>query len=232
MAKSSKGSSFERETCRLLSRWFTRGERDDIFWRTAGSGARATCRMKSGLMTADSAGDICAMHEIGKPLTRVCLFELKKGYSSPKSARKISLLAFLDNLPKERNPLLLEWADKIEKESKAHNRRFWFIIFKRDRKQAVICMNKETFDKINRRNPEKYMWPPFGPVTDLYVSDRIFRLMLFDDFLRWCRPETIQRRIRRRGKPISQERWEQEIFRWKEPNNKTKPKKRKLRRRK
>lgn len=43
-----KGSVFEREICKALGRWWTDGERDDIFWRTAGSGARATCRLERG----------------------------------------------------------------------------------------------------------------------------------------------------------------------------------------
>jgi len=42
-----KGSSFEREICTILSKWWTNNERDDVFWRTAGSGARATTRSKN-----------------------------------------------------------------------------------------------------------------------------------------------------------------------------------------
>jgi len=39
-----KGGEFERDISRFLSRWWTYGERDDVFWRTSASGARATTR--------------------------------------------------------------------------------------------------------------------------------------------------------------------------------------------
>jgi hypothetical protein len=68
--KSKKGSAFERSTLKELSTWFSKGERDDIFWRTAGSGARATTRAKTGKMTADSAGDITAIHSSGKAIDK------------------------------------------------------------------------------------------------------------------------------------------------------------------
>lgn len=206
MAKSKKGSKFERDMCKRLSLWFSHNERDDIFWRTAGSGARATVRMKQGLMTADSAGDISAIHPSGKKLTRMCIFELKRGYSAKNRSRGISILTIVDKLLKEKDPILVEWYKKLGKELKQHDRKFGFIIFQRDRKNPCITFHSSTFNYLKKRNKKKYYWPPFGPTARVMLWDMDILVMKLDDFLEWCEPETITRKIKRRqkGKPYEQ----------------------------
>lgn len=202
-----KGGAFERKVVKALSLWYTRGERDDIFWRTAGSGARATTRAKKGRSTANSAGDIGVLDAIGEPLIKVSAWELKKGYSSKSPAKRASLMSFLDNLPTEKEPLILRWARKVKDECKTHNRKFWFIVFQRDRKQSVICMDCSTFKYLNNRNPKKYIFPPFGAFCDMWINGCKLRFMLFSDFLNWCDPQTITRRIRRRGVKLTHDEW-------------------------
>lgn len=137
-----KGSDFERFIAKDLSLWWTDGERDDIFWRTSGSGARATTRRKCGLKTADSYGDICTIDPIGKPLTDLILFELKKGYS-----QEIQILSFLD-LPEKRGaiklkkPVLLRWWEKAEEERNFAGREYSIIIFRRDDKNIMVMCNE------------------------------------------------------------------------------------------
>lgn len=75
-----KGQDFERLVCTMLSEWWTDGRRDDVFWRTSGSGARATTRSKAGKSTHASYGDILAVDPIGAPLLKVFTIECKKGY--------------------------------------------------------------------------------------------------------------------------------------------------------
>jgi hypothetical protein len=72
-----KGSSFEREVCRDLSLWVSRQRSDDLFWRSAMSGGRATVRLKKGKKTAHQAGDICAVHPDGNILTDMFFIECK-----------------------------------------------------------------------------------------------------------------------------------------------------------
>ncbi len=72
-----KGSKFERDISKQISSWFTKGERDDLLWRTAGSGARQTTRQKKGLQTEGHAGDIASTSAESKILTDVFCFELK-----------------------------------------------------------------------------------------------------------------------------------------------------------
>jgi len=77
-----KGGDYEREVCKQFSLWWSDGKRDDIFWRTAGSGGRATIRAKSKIATANSSGDMCYLDDIGKPFIDYFLPEIKRGYTS------------------------------------------------------------------------------------------------------------------------------------------------------
>jgi hypothetical protein len=72
-----KGGQFERSMCTLYGLWWTEGSRDDIFWRTSGSGARATTRGRSGKKTADQTGDMTYIDPVGKPLIDAFCFEFK-----------------------------------------------------------------------------------------------------------------------------------------------------------
>ena len=101
-----KGSQFERDICRELSIWWTQGERDDIFWRTSGSGARATTRAKKGDATANSAGDIGYLDEIGKPFLDYFMVELKRGYTNTKKFSKKKVIEYIKkNYPNPLNPV-------------------------------------------------------------------------------------------------------------------------------
>jgi len=77
-----KGGNYERQVCKELSLWWTNGERDDIFWRTAGSGGRSTARRKKKKSTANAAGDIRYDDALGKPFIDYFLCEIKRGYTS------------------------------------------------------------------------------------------------------------------------------------------------------
>lgn len=71
-----KGSAFEREICVKLSTWVSNGARNDLFWRTAMSGGRATVFKKKGMLLRQS-GDITAVSLEGHELTDTYFFELK-----------------------------------------------------------------------------------------------------------------------------------------------------------
>ena len=77
-----KGSNFENEMLKTFGLWWTNGERDDVFCRTAGSGAKATCRQKKGQSTHNSCGDLGYLDEIGKPLIDWAVIEFKRGYTA------------------------------------------------------------------------------------------------------------------------------------------------------
>lgn len=71
-----KGSSFERKICKALSRWVSAGRHEDLFWRTAMSGGRATVARKRGGNVRQS-GDICAVERAGHPFTNQWYIECK-----------------------------------------------------------------------------------------------------------------------------------------------------------
>ena len=138
MAKGSpKGSSFEREMCKLLSLWWTNDERDDVFWRTAGSGARAKTRSKTARDTFGQHGDVQATDPIGQPLIDACTIELKRGYNS------LSLQDLID-LP---NPAKIikghSMSGFIRQASGDHcnsGSLFWLLIVKRDRREVLAIL--------------------------------------------------------------------------------------------
>jgi len=73
----SKGSSYERFVCKLLSLWVTNGARTDVFWRSALSGGRATVSNRRGKINVRQAGDITAVAPEGHALTEVYYLECK-----------------------------------------------------------------------------------------------------------------------------------------------------------
>ena len=72
-----KGSEFERQVCKTLSLWISDGERDDIFWRSAMSGGRATLAIKKGSISTAHAGDITPTHSLGFEFLEQFMVECK-----------------------------------------------------------------------------------------------------------------------------------------------------------
>lgn len=72
-----KGSAFERKVCKALSLWVSHGEHEDLFWRSAMSGGRATVAKKRGAKLSRHAGDISATSEAGHKLTDTYFIECK-----------------------------------------------------------------------------------------------------------------------------------------------------------
>lgn len=135
MSKSSKGASFERETCRALSTWFSSGVSDDWFWRSAGSGGMATTRAKKGKATYGQNGDIQATHPEGAPLTRLFSIELKRGYSKVDHFGDI-----FDKPDKLVAGKFEEFIDQAIRSHKNEGTRWWMLIQRRDRRDALVFL--------------------------------------------------------------------------------------------
>jgi hypothetical protein len=73
----SKGAGFEREICKRLSLWVSRGTKQDVFWRSAMSGGRSTVARKKGTVLNRQAGDITATAPEGHQLTGTFFIECK-----------------------------------------------------------------------------------------------------------------------------------------------------------
>lgn len=76
-----KGGEFERLICKRLSLWISEGKRDDLLWRSAMSGGRATVMKKKGKQVETQQGDISAIHPDGHKLTDRFIIECKNLHS-------------------------------------------------------------------------------------------------------------------------------------------------------
>jgi hypothetical protein len=118
VSSSQKGFGFERKLAVIFGKWWTAGERDDVFWRTDGSGSRATSRARRGKRTRFQYGDMTFTDPIGQPLIEAFSFEFKnyKTYDllsalSPTDPNKSWLVfwaeAGIDAKLSEREPILI-----------------------------------------------------------------------------------------------------------------------------
>lgn len=125
-----KGGQFERDFCTDLSKWWTHGVRDDIFWRTAGSGGRATVRGKRGRSTFGQHGDILFTDPSGASLLDLITFELKRGYNKDSP---IDLCDRLDVTSGQKNQTQWEeWLEQAERSHLAAGSYSWMIVQRRD----------------------------------------------------------------------------------------------------
>lgn len=156
MAKGAKGGNFERTISEKLSIWFTDGESSVAFWRTAGSGGRATSRRKGKKETnLEDFGDIKADAPIGKPLIDFFSIELKTGYAK-KTKSKAKKYGGKE-VTKVVNWDLLDYLDSTQKQTQfaafweqaqldaTNSNREPLLIFRRNNKQPCIAMYTDIF---------------------------------------------------------------------------------------
>lgn len=134
---SNKGSQFERDICKRLSLWWSSGNafaspRDDLFWRTAMSGGRATVRGRQGRETHGQYGDISATHPQGEELLKLVTIELKRGYSKD---------TFLDIIEKDnKGSVWWHFLKQARRGSQQAGTPFWWLIVKRDYCEPMLYM--------------------------------------------------------------------------------------------
>lgn len=182
---SSKGSSFERDICKQLSRWWTEEARDDVFWRTAGSGGRATNRAKTGQQTAGAYGDISFTDPIGADLLKICCFELKRGYG------QWCVLDLIDRKPdaKPCTPVLF-WRQAVKSAADA-NVRHPIVIFRRDQKQTAVMVGGDFMLAIF-----PYVGAYKGRKLLFEIDQTAVFILPFDEFLDYCRPDAVSQMVR------------------------------------
>lgn len=117
--------------------WWSGGEADDWFWRTAGSGGRATNRAKQGKGTANSAGDIGAEHPEAQKLLAISTIELKRGYSNT------DIQELLDH--KGKSPFR-EFIAQAERSAHIANTPYWWLVVQRDRRHPLLLTNANHYD--------------------------------------------------------------------------------------
>jgi hypothetical protein len=142
VANPTKGQDYEREICVELSEWWTYGRRSDIFWRTGGSGARATVRAKSHKKTANQDGDITFTDPLGLPFIKTLTIEVKRGYST-KTA--------YDCFDRTDTSAIRLWEEFFAQAQRSHENAGslgWAIISRRDRREGIIFISAGVFRRI------------------------------------------------------------------------------------
>ena len=128
MNSKQKGASYEREVCVLLSKWLTDGKREDIFWRSAMSGGRATVAAKSGKQLSNQVGDITCIDPAGAKFIQAFAVECKH-YAN---------LEF-HGLLTGKGKLLGFW-EVIKKEAKNHTK-FPILFARQNRLPPMVCFD-------------------------------------------------------------------------------------------
>lgn len=125
----SKGASFEREVCVSLSRWISRDVQDDVFWRSAMSGGRATvAHKKSKKLLSSQVGDISCVHPNGASFISAFAVECKF-YASLN----------YEGLLTGKGKILQFWTE-IKSQAKTH-KKLPFMVARQNRMQAVVCLS-------------------------------------------------------------------------------------------
>lgn len=181
-----KGQNFERELCNKLSLWWTGGNSDDVFWRTAGSGARATVRGKVGKRTRGHSGDICSTDDCGKPLTDLVTIEIKRGYS------KHTIADVLDKPLHAAEQKFEEWIKQARRSSEIAGTPFWMIIQKRDMRQALVFFHPGLYNTLKVEINE-----PLLPLFRLRSEEYAIFGTTLKAFLDWVDPRDIKSVSRR-----------------------------------
>lgn len=183
-----KGSAFERKMCKELSLWWTHGKRADIFWRSAGSGSRATHRGKRGLATANSYGDISATDMDGLPLLDLAVISLKNGYA------KCHLSAMLDKPNKKIVFELEKWLKEVKVCWRSAGSYAWMIIHRRTARATVVYMPWQLFNQLQKAVGTL----PLAPHVEAMDKNlRGFVVMRLETFLKAITPEVVKRIIKR-----------------------------------
>jgi hypothetical protein len=177
---SRKGSAFERSICKLLSEWWTNGKEDDIFWRTHGSGARATTRHKKGQSLKSQVGDIAAVDKRGRRFCQCFTVSIKRGYKG------VTIQDLIDVLDHGKEPMLLGWIKECYEQTLQADSIGWLLIVKRNQRKALVF-----FPDVIRWGLEKYkknqfefLWPR-AEIRTFFKKKTIssFHVLTLDQFL-------------------------------------------------
>ena len=150
-----KGGAFERTVCKALSRWVTHGKREDVFWRSAMSGGRATVRGKD----VRQSGDVTCVAPEGHVLTDRFVIECKH-------VRTLDVFAFM---LLQRGQLWKFWV-KLIAEAMMRNK-YAMLIGKQNNKPIIVLTDSPHIVGSQSMAVTVYNSPPV-------------HMILFDDMLK------------------------------------------------
>lgn len=183
---SKKGSRFERQICVELSQWWA--GRDDIFWRSAGSGARAKTRGRKGKATMGQHGDISAIDPIGMPFIDAFTIEIKCGYP------KQTIHDLLDPMRADTGHQLLDWIEQVKESCEQSGSYSWLLIHKRDRRRALVYMPDMVFSLFLESSTNGGAFSE--TVHTLNLPLLVLNVIPLEDLLKWISSKRLRDRIK------------------------------------
>ncbi|RLC88849.1 MAG: hypothetical protein DRJ03_01010 [Chloroflexi bacterium] len=180
-----KGGRFEGELCRVFSKWLTYDKRDDVFYKTSGSGGRATQRQKLQKQTAFSAGDMSFNDPIGKPFIEYFLVEIKRGYNT-----NVIFNSLIDkDHSKTKTPLIIDWFKKANQERSQNNRKAVMLLMRRDYARTLVVLKYQEYKKFQSSFNNRYKLSNYA-ILNLQKEYRLTLIAIpLDTFLRWFKPK-------------------------------------------
>lgn len=130
-----KGADWERDVCKLLSKWIQGKTTPYLFWRGRGSGGTYT---RNDLVGDSFAGDIYPVMEEGKFLTKQVVLECKNGYPT----------ASIDkHLKYGKDDKILSFWQQVIQDSEKTNK-LPILIYKKKGQSPWLGINKILFEKF------------------------------------------------------------------------------------
>lgn len=166
----SKGSRFERKICSAFSKWCSNDLRDDLFWRAAMSGGRATLASRTGRKLVAQAGDISSIDPLGAPLTEKFFLECKHLSSLEIHRWVYNCKSPLDNV----------W-DKPLKEATDHGK-IPLVIAKQNRQPELVLSTRAGFELFRRASLRE----PLERLATVYRGVGVFDVWAFHDMVTRC----------------------------------------------
>jgi hypothetical protein len=160
-----KGAQFERDVCVALSKWVSRGKKEDVFWRSAMSGGRATVAQKRGKRLSSQVGDISCINPMGANFINAFAVECK-------FYAKLDFEGLLTGKGK-----LLEFWKTIKNQSEFHGK-FAFLVAKQNRTPAMVCLRHGGLMELSLKESQTLL---ISRPYDLYILE-------LSSFVRDCVP--------------------------------------------
>jgi len=176
---SNKGSSFEREISKDLSKWLTGQEKPYQYWRTPGSGSLCTIHNEDmGL-----SGDIRALTPEAKFLTDVFSIELKTGYPTT---------SFWQHFSDIKGFKLREFWEQTNRDAKKANKEP-MLIYRKKGKKKLVGFRKNLLDNYMFR--DCYDLDNIGIISIQFKIDYmlpVLAIMDFNDFFNIMKPDKMR----------------------------------------
>ena len=148
-----KGGAEERRICKLLSLWVSHGKSEDLYWRSAMSGGRATVHKRAG-KDIRQAGDITAVAPEGHVLTDIFFIEVKH-------VKDLNIASFILS---DRGKLAQFWRQACV-QAQDHLRQPLLIAKENHREPLVICRPRAL--RMYCHEPPKTLTPEIHLFSDL-----------------------------------------------------------------